>query len=278
MTRPSQAGRRDRRSRHRSGRIAAISHVGLVRERNEDDFHASDDGRLLVVADGLGGLPGGDVASRVAVEKLAALYEEARDGEVWDVEGAKAFLVDAFMAAHDEIRTLSRGRRVGGYMATTLVASVTAGESLLVCHVGDVRGYTHSMARFEQVTRDHSLVGDLMAAGALTSEEARRHPQRHLVTRALGLPDDLEPSCVCVPLCSGDVVVLCSDGLWESMTHEEMARIVGDKSTAVHERADALLARALAAGGTDNITVILYEHVAESERPGRGAAEGSAER
>jgi protein phosphatase len=193
------------------------------------------------------------------VETLSERYAAIDPAALEDLARLRTFLFESFRDAHERMLVLSRDRNDGGYMATTLIAAMTVGESLLVAHVGDVRGYRHSADRLERITRDHSLVGDLVAAGVITAEDARYHPQRNLVTRALGLPETLDPSFVVTPLSEGDLVVLCTDGLWETLSHEEFAAIL-NAGAEPRTKADALLDRALAAGGRDNITVVIYEH------------------
>lgn len=242
--------------------LCAITDVGLVREQNEDDFHAGPRGRLLMVADGLGGLPGGEVASRTAIAAVAAALDEGEGLAAGPADAAREALLDAFAVAHLQIVAAGQDDEGLRHMATTLIAAVPAGDTLYTCHVGDVRGYrwVSASGELEQLTADHSVVGELVASGAITREQARSHPQRNLVTQALGLEDGLSPTFRAASLGRGDIVLLCSDGFWETIDHEALTVAVARKRASIKTRATAMVDHALAEGGHDNITVLLYEH------------------
>jgi protein phosphatase len=257
-------GRRagQRRIEAPAANLCAITDVGLVRDQNEDDFHAGARGRLLMVADGLGGLPGGEVASRTAVEAVAEALGEGEGLATASVGKAREALLDAFAVAHLRIVAAGRADEALSHMATTLIVAVPAGDALYTCHVGDVRGYRwlSETGELEQLTADHSVVGELVASGAITREQARSHPQRNLVTQALGLEDGLSPTFRAAALARGDVVLLCSDGFWETIEHDALTAEVARTRASIKTRAAAMVDHALAEGGHDNITVLLYEH------------------
>jgi len=144
-------------------------------------------------------------------------------------------------------------------MATTLVAAVTTSRQAYVCHVGDVRAYLRRRGGLERLTDDHSVVFDAVRTGHLTVEQARVHPKRNFVTQAIGLVEGLAPATTVVPIAPGDTLLLCSDGLWETMPDEELARLL-DGELDPSAIADALVERALAAGGPDNVSVVVYRH------------------
>jgi serine/threonine protein phosphatase PrpC len=237
---------------------AAITHVGRVRTRNEDAVAIGSGGRVLVCADGLGGLPHGDVASRTAVEHLVATLErevaENPAGKRWS-----RLLRRALLGAHEAVESAGRRQTEPVEIGTTVVVALLTARRAYVGHVGDVRCYLASRRGFRRVTDDHSSVFEAVLAGRMTVEQARRHPERNIVTQALGLGADLAPGVVSLGISRGDTLLLCSDGLWETMPEDELAALV-DVDTGTEEIAARLVERALAHGGPDNISVIVYRH------------------
>jgi len=241
--------------------VSAATDRGLKRARNEDShgvWRAADPpveaarGVLLVVADGMGGARAGDVASRLAVATALRAYEEAPGTNI--LADLRAAVVAANAALYSE--NMRAGEATG--MATTLTAALVCGADVFLAHVGDTRVYVQRGRRLTQVTEDHSLVAHLVAEGELTLEEARVDPRRNLLTRSVGLaPDvDVDAGRVNWTLTPGDVLILSSDGLHGLVRHEEMERVIagaGDLDQAAAE----LVTLAIAAGGLDNITVIL---------------------
>ena len=144
-------------------------------------------------------------------------------------------------------------------MGCTLVLACVRGDTLHICHVGDVRAYLWREGRFNALTRDHSVVAEMVAARELTPDEARGHPAKNEVLRAIGMPAGFEPDSNRCALQSGDRVLLCSDGLWEMLPDREIARVVGADGS-MRQLATQLVDRANDAGGHDNISVVLYEH------------------
>jgi protein phosphatase len=237
------------------------SHPGLVREQNEDAVLVAAGGRLLACADGLGGLPAGEEASRLAVGEIQCALEPhftaqgVRAGEkAW-----RERLRRAFLTAHAAI--LEAGSRLPEQrgMATTLVAAVTTARRAYLCHVGDVRAYLSSRGELLRLTDDHSAVFERVKAGTLHLEAARVHPERNVVTQALGLAEGLAPATTVTRLRRGDLLLLCSDGLWETMPESELGAVLASVH-GLERTADALLALALGAGGPDNISLVLYQH------------------
>ena len=244
-----------------AGRAVALTHVGLVRETNEDAVYVGARGRLLACADGLGGLPWGEVASRVAVEhavtELAAKLDESsrsRAPRSWPDE-----LRSAFRSAHEAVLAAGRKRGAVEGIATTMVVAIVTARSAHVCHVGDVRAYLSSSGRLQRLTDDHSVVFEAVRAGAMTVEQARVHPRRNLVTQAIGLPEGVVPSTATARIAAGDTLLLCSDGLWETLSEAELALVL-DPALDPRAIADSLIERALAAGGPDNASVVVYRH------------------
>lgn len=245
--------------------LCAITDVGRVRDHNEDTFHVSEDGRLLIVADGMGGHEAGEVASALAVEAVAEFFatkcQQATDSSVESIE---LLLIEAFTTAHQKVLEAARSREGCRGMGATLILACVHSDRLYTCHVGDVRCYVRTVDRFEQITQDHSPVGALVQAGELTAEQARVHPRKNEILQAVGLPNGIVPEVSSRTLGNGDRVLLCSDGLWEALSDEEICSIV-DWDGSMRQRAIQLVDRANEAGGHDNITVVLYEHVTQGE-------------
>ncbi len=239
--------------------IAGATDVGVVRRVNEDAFERFDNGErgeiLLVVADGLGGHRGGEVASRMAVDLIGKL---ALEGD----EKPAIRLHRSIVAANDAIFKAARRDRTLDGMGTTVVCLLLAedGDSF-VAHVGDSRLYRLRSGGIETMTEDHSLVATLVREGALSQEEAREDPRRNQILRALGVRGDTEVDIGPLELLPGDVYLLCSDGLHGMIEDDEIFRIARrpDRPAAVVAE---LIDTANRAGGTDNITCVLA-HVPE---------------
>jgi serine/threonine protein phosphatase PrpC len=227
---------------------AAATHTGLVRSSNQD-AHLSLSG-LAVVADGMGGHASGEVASALAIAAFERLGETPlTTDDVLEAVGRGNAAILAEGAAHPE--------KAG--MGTTLtgVALVeTDGPHWLVFNVGDSRVYHVGPEGLAQVTEDHSEVAALVAAGRLTAEEARSHPLRNVITRSLGMEPAPVVDTWLLPVVPGDLYLACSDGLTGELTEDEIARCIAD-TPGLQEAADALVTAAVAAGGRDNVTVVL---------------------
>ena len=249
-------------------RYAARSHVGLLREGNEDSVYAGP--RLLAVADGMGGHAAGEVASAVAIAALAPLDEDAPGTDLLDALRRSA------MAANEHLRDMVAGDPALDGMGTTLTALLSAGSRLGLLHIGDSRAYLLRDGELGQITHDHTLVQALVDEGRLSEQEANTHPQRSLVTRALDGRDGIELDLSVREVRVGDRYLLCSDGLTGP---------VGSRDTLLEalqlpepqEAVDRLVALALRGGGPDNVTVIVADvvdddHVAQDRPIVAGAA------
>lgn len=242
----------------------ALTHPGQVRTDNEDAFLA--EGRLFVVADGMGGHNAGEVASKMAVENLRRAATKIVD---------EATLSTALQQANEEIHTESRMNHMRHGMGTTIaVFAVTDNDTVVVANVGDARIYRWYEGHLSRITKDHSYVQELVDEGVITLEEARVHPRRNIVTRALGIDAQVEISTATLPVTIGARYVLCSDGLVDEVTDGEMAAILGrhESSSAA---AEALVSAANSAGGRDNITVIVVD---VADKPVAGVGGSSDER
>lgn len=236
--------------------IAGTSHVGRVRMSNQDAFDRFEDPArgeiLLVVADGMGGQRGGDVASIMAVGTLGAVCRES-DGD----GGAR--LTMAIERANAEIHQRASGSRMLKGMGTTVVALLLASEGpCWVGHVGDSRLYRLRNRSLERLTDDHSLAGQLLRNGDISEEEARNHPRRSVLIRSLGVDAWVEPEVAPVEASDGDTFLLCSDGIYEMLPDDEIRAILAgtpDAHTAVAWLVDAANQR----GGKDNATAVVVK-------------------
>ena len=224
------------------------SDTGRRRSGNEDSSYVRVP--LFMIADGMGGAQAGEVASRLAVEAFAGGLPEGP-------EPVAERLATLITAANAEVHSASESSTEFAGMGTTCTAAYLGEQEIVIAHVGDSRCYRLRGGVFEQLTDDHSLVGELVRRGQLTDEEAESHPQRSIITRALGPEPDVEVDRFVVPAEDGDLYLICSDGLTDMLSDEEIAGVLGSPST-LAERADALVEAANRAGGRDNITVVLF--------------------
>ncbi|ASR55969.1 PP2C family serine/threonine-protein phosphatase [Cellulomonas sp. PSBB021] len=249
-------------------RYAARSDVGLVRSNNQDSAYAGP--HLLMVADGMGGHAGGDVASSVAVATFAPLDDESHGPD-----DALDELESALDEAREEIKARSGAEPELAGMGTTVTAILRAGNKLAMVHLGDSRGYLLRDGVLTQVTTDHTFVQHLVDIGRITPQEAEHHPQRSVVMRVLGDFDtDLTPDLSVREARAGDRWLLCSDGLSgfvSAETIETTMRELGD----IDSCADRLVQLALRGGGGDNVTVVIADVVELDDLPD-GAAPGTA--
>ncbi len=226
---------------------AGLTDVGRQRSSNEDSFLES--APVFAVADGMGGARAGEVASRIAVETLA-------DGDAAAGE-AEARLADTARAANRRIYELAQEDDSRAGMGTTFTAVLVDGGDVVTGHVGDSRLYRLRDDALERLTRDHSLVEELVRRGELDPKEAESHPQRSIITRALGPEPEVEVETFTCPARAGDVYLVCSDGL-TSMVSEERLRDLLRADGSLEEAAHRLVEAANDAGGKDNITVVLF--------------------
>ena len=221
--------------------------IGCLRDHNEDSLVVTPP--LFAVADGMGGHAAGEVASEIAVRVLSELAPEHPDGEALGraIEEANRAVIQA---AHE-----GRGRQG---MGTTMTAAMLEGERLVIAQVGDSRAYLLHQGKLQQLTRDHSLMADMIEAGQLTPEEARTHPQRSVITRALGSDAHLHPDIYEINVETGDRLLVCSDGL-SGMVFDDQIESTLRRVQDPQRCASQLVNEAIAAGGHDNVTVIVAD-------------------
>jgi protein phosphatase len=240
------------------------SDLGRQRQGNEDNLFVR--APLFVVADGMGGAQAGEVASEIAVSQFERGLPD--DG---DPAGS---LVGLIQAANARIHEESRDDAQRAGMGTTLTAAYVAGEDVIVAHVGDSRCYLLRDGDLTRLTRDHSLVEELVRRGKLTEEQAEAHPQRSVITRALGAGADVEVDVDVFPARDGDLFLVCSDGL-TGMVHEAQLKPLLEQPGPLERIGRSLIAAANDAGGRDNITVILFR-LEDTEGRGDGARDAAA--
>lgn len=239
------------------------SEIGLVRTVNQDAFAAIDDHAVWAVADGMGGHIGGDIAAQTAirtVEARAALLSEGlRNGHVPPTD----VLTDLINRAHEAIvdRTRSQPKLKG--MGTTIVLLTivpTPAPVAYLVHVGDSRAYRVRSGTLTPLTRDHSLIEKYLERGILTPQKAKTHPERHVLTRALGVPGMATPTIGAFPIREDDVVLLCSDGLTKMLEDDDIQRDLTQGELDPTLLCNRLVTTALDRGGEDNVTVVVVAH------------------
>ncbi|MBE6908336.1 MAG: Stp1/IreP family PP2C-type Ser/Thr phosphatase [Ruminococcaceae bacterium] len=245
-----------------------ITDIGLKRHENQDTYafevFGAPDTAVAVVCDGMGGVNGGQLASSLAVstfmeELHARAHREMTAEQVCEMESACVQRANAVI--------FERSQQDDDYhgMGTTLVAAVVSPDAAVICNVGDSRCYHIGSEGIRRVTRDHSVVESLIESGNITPEEARTHPNRNLITRALGPDRDIECDCFTLPFAQGDRLLLCSDGLIVTMEDDEMLETV--RSTSDGEQAlSRLVELAKRRGAPDNVTIVLILNDGEVER------------
>jgi PPM family protein phosphatase len=233
----------------RTGRASALTDTGRRRPQNEDTFVC--DPPLFAVADGVGGAQAGEIASRLAASALEERHADAMGEET---------LVALITEANERIyrRALDDPAAAGmGTVVTALLVDETAAV-IAIGHVGDSRAYRLRGGSLEQLTPDHSLVGELVRAGRLSDEEAEQHPHRSVITRAVGTEPVVEVETLSVTAEPGDLYLICSDGLTDIVRDQEILELIDAAGRDPDAAAEALVAAANRAGGIDNITVVLF--------------------
>jgi len=224
-----------------------LTHVGFHRELNEDTYYGDAGLGLWLVADGMGGHAHGELASALARE---AIVREIRRG---------AELEPAIRTADRSIQQISCQRTDSHPMGTTVVAAVIRDQRFQIAWVGDSRGYLYRAGRLTRLSRDHTYIQALIQQGIISRAQARRHPQRNVVTQALGVTasEQLTVDTLSGEFTPGSQLLLCSDGLTEEVRDAQIAGILANTTWSAQECVDALVAAALDNGGSDNITVVL---------------------
>jgi PPM family protein phosphatase len=230
------------------GRVAAVTDPGRTRRHNEDSYVI--DPPLFAIADGMGGAQAGEVASRLAT---AALKEGGANG------GGERRIADLIQQANRRVYDRSSSDPNTSGMGTTITVALVEDDQVAFGHVGDSRAYLIRDAQMEQLTEDHSLVNELLKTGKLSPEEAETHPQRSVITRALGTDPDVDVDTFSVRAESGDLFLLCSDGLTDMVSEDSILDVVERNRDDIEGALRALVKAANRGGGQDNITVVAFE-------------------
>jgi PPM family protein phosphatase len=230
------------------GHVAVITDTGRKRRRNEDAYVCEPP--LFAIADGMGGAQAGEVASRLAA---AALRESGAE------TGGEERIYDLIQEANRRVYDRSSTDPSTSGMGTTITVALVENGNVAFGHVGDSRAYLIRDRRMEQITEDHSLVNELMKSGKLSREEAEAHPQRSVITRALGTDPDVDVDTFTIEAQTGDVFLLCSDGLTDMVDEDEILELVEANRADIDAALTALVRAANRSGGEDNITVVAFE-------------------
>ena len=231
------------------------THIGLVRDSNQDALEygtLNNAAQYAVVCDGMGGANGGNIASKIAVEVIGSRIREG----FCESSSAEHLLTSAMATANAGVFDRAQREEVLSGMGTTVVAAIIHEHMAYISHVGDSRLYLYRDGNLTQITRDHSVVQELIESGQITEEEARSHPRKNYITRAIGVVSEEYGEFDEVALQAGDRLLLCTDGLTNEVTKSDMHSILG---LVAEEAVDALIRAALNGGGKDNITVALMD-------------------
>ncbi|WP_088187627.1 Stp1/IreP family PP2C-type Ser/Thr phosphatase [Desulfosporosinus sp. FKA] len=233
-------------------RVLSFSEKGCIRKNNEDSFLVLPDHGIFAVADGMGGHRAGEVASSTALRELEKLAPQLKGLSDQDLEG---WLVESFTQANRVVYKSSTTEPQNAGMGTTLTALLIRDTRALIAHAGDSRAYLWRQEELTPLTKDHSLVGELVRLGQISLEEAEKHPQRHVLMRAVGADQEIEVDCQAISLRSEDVFLLCTDGFSNMISDEELADEFSE-SGSWEERLERLRQLILERGAPDNFTAL----------------------
>lgn len=239
------------------------SEIGLVRTANQDAFITIDPLGLWAVADGMGGYVGGEVAAQLAIASIKAQTKLSADTLRQGQTTSSQFLTDLITQAHRAI--IGRAQlepRLKGMGTTLVILLIHSSETseAHVAHLGDSRAYRFRSGMLTPLTRDHTLIEKYLALGILTEKTARTHPERHVLTQALGMSAPMRPSLSSSPIEKEDLLMLCTDGLTKMLEDDDIRDILVDAKGDPIRACDSLIETALDRGGTDNVTVVVIGH------------------
>lgn len=239
---------------------AVLTDVGLKRTNNEDSYLVANEGKkkLFIVADGMGGHNAGEIASSEACRIIEAFVNQS-EGDV------DTLLTQAVQRANREIFVKASENTAMSGMGTTIDVCLVAKNKISIAHVGDSRVYVVNKDGCRKITKDHSIVGMMLDSGSITEEEARKHPQRNFITRAVGTAMTIEVDVVHETIHNGEYVLMCTDGLTNMVPKDEIHRII-TTATDVNEAVEGLVQKAKENGGDDNITALVMHWPAKKGR------------
>jgi protein phosphatase len=240
-------------------RIGALTHPGLVREKNEDYFlivkDENEEITALIIADGMGGHNSGEIASFMASDCLARFFKSRINKEL-EPANIDDWLVQGINEANIKVYNEAKENSINSGMGTTISLAVFSDDIINIGHVGDSRVYLFRNNTFEQVTTDHSYIEELIKSGTITKEEARTHPRRNVITRALGNEEVVIPDLYKLEFLPGDILLMCTDGLTNMLDDDEIFNVL-NTIKAPEDICSRLVEIANQKGGEDNITVIV---------------------
>jgi len=246
--------------------VISRTHVGLVRENNEDALLVREPS-LFAVADGMGGYAAGEIASRSTIKAFETATHSLRHEQ--EEQNIRKVMLEAFDKANTHVYKMAVSNESYSGMGTTMTALYLPGDGHgYCCHVGDSRLYLFRNDKLEQLTHDHTLVADLKEQGKITDEEAFVHPQRNILLQALGVEETVNADFFSFRLQEGDRLLLCSDGLSDMLRAAEISRIIGCADP--EQAADKLLEQSLDNGGRDNVSLILIDLTTQEEESCNG--------
>lgn len=232
--------------------------VGKLRKVNQDYVYINNEpigslDNLYIVADGVGGHKAGEVASEVAIDSFEQFIYETEDDEVLDL------LVSALAYANEQVFNLAKTNKQYENMGTTLLATTIKNNKIFIAHVGDCRLYGIRNNKIAQMTSDHTYVMDLFKAGVISKEEAENSKESNVLTRALGTEKNVKADALFCDIFEDDIFIMCSDGLSDMLTDDEIFQLASKKSVPTQEKVENLIQEANNNGGRDNIAVIIIE-------------------
>lgn len=245
--------------------VAGETNVGMKRSQNEDSYELLEDERLFIVADGMGGHASGEVASKMAIDTLREFFvSTAQDPEAtwpYKMDKTRGYeenrLITGIKLANLRIHEAQQRDSKLRNMGTTVVGILVVDEGVLVAHVGDSRVYRFRQSKLEQLTEDHSLLNDYIKMKRLTEEEIANFPHKNVIVRALGMKDQVKVDTKLDQPQTGDIYLLCSDGLCGPVSDDEIQSILTSHAGDLKAAASKLIERANANGGPDNVTVVV---------------------
>ncbi len=236
--------------------------TGLRRNNNEDAYSVKIEDKVFIVADGVGGNNSGEVASRTAIDEILKYMDEHPLKEAETDDQIEEYFQECIKKVNLRVLELSRFSDENQGMATTLVLVYIDNGRAHIVNIGDSRAYILHNSRFVQITDDHTYVNSLVKAGLISYEEAEHHEQKNMITRAIGAAYDIEPDFFKVPIKEGDIILLCSDGLYSEVNSKAIAKEL-EKDKPVLEICETLVQKANEQGGHDNITLVVVKIMEE---------------
>ncbi len=230
--------------------------IGMVRQNNEDAyFYKEKDSKNFIafVCDGMGGHVGGSYASQKTIEILAEAYKNA------NIKSVGIWLYETLQKANETVYLQAQSNENLSKMGTTVTGVICINGTYYYAHVGDSRVYVYDESNISQITTDHTLVNSLLHSGYITYKQALKHPKKHVLTNALGIKKELSVDIGELPLKENQNILICSDGLYNSLEPKKILKVLSSKESIV-SRADELVSKANSAGGSDNLTFILIEN------------------